>query len=193
WRTYSSNSTKLPVSTSISMRSRAVILPLACCFCWAIFSGSTTASSNRARRSAILAAVVERSGVSVTDSTLSSGAAEALDDVHNGFRIPLAGVAVCGAKRQQSGVLGAGQRCTSVSGSLGDGAICSGGSRPRTRSDGGVGGDVYPGDPVVFADFDARRRVRLRRVRCGGQLVVTLLLARHLFGVRGTRGLRVGH
>ena len=32
-RTYSSNSTKLPLSTSSSMRWRAVSLPLACCFC----------------------------------------------------------------------------------------------------------------------------------------------------------------
>src|SRR5690606_6694435 len=113
-RTYSSNSTKLPVSTSISMRSRAVILPLACCFCWAIFSGWTTASSNRARRSAILAAVVERSGVSVTDSTLSSGAAGTLDDVYNGVGNPLAGASVCGwvgctaSAAGAGGVLGAG-------------------------------------------------------------------------------------
>ncbi len=44
-RTYSSNSTKLPGSTSSSMRSRAVILPLACCFSFAFASAETTASS----------------------------------------------------------------------------------------------------------------------------------------------------
>ena len=70
WRTYSSNSTKLPWSSSISMRSRAVIFPLACCFCFATSSGARIASSKRARRSAILPAVVTSGWV--TDSTLSA-------------------------------------------------------------------------------------------------------------------------
>ena len=61
---YSSSSTKEPVSRSSSMRSRAVILPLACCFSCASSSLAVTASWYRAFRSAILSAVVDTLGAS---------------------------------------------------------------------------------------------------------------------------------
>ena len=44
WRTNSSSSTKLPWSSSCSMRSRAVFLPLACCFSIAASPLAVTAS-----------------------------------------------------------------------------------------------------------------------------------------------------
>ncbi len=88
-RTYSSSSTNEPGSTSISMRSRAVSLPLACCFVRAAASASTTASWNLARRSAILPAVVKRSGWSVTLSTLSTGPAPMLEGAHKHLVVTL--------------------------------------------------------------------------------------------------------
>ena len=57
-RASSSSSTNEPVSSSTSIRSRAVILPLACCFSTARAEPACTASSMRRSRSASLPAVV---------------------------------------------------------------------------------------------------------------------------------------
>ena len=57
-RASSSSSTKEPSSKSISIRSRAVLRPLACCFSTALAEPACTASSRRRSRSASLPAVV---------------------------------------------------------------------------------------------------------------------------------------
>ena len=73
-RASSSSSTNEPSSSSCSMRSRAVLLPLACCFSTALAEPAWTASSRRRSRSASLPAVVWMSMSSGT-SVPSPGAA----------------------------------------------------------------------------------------------------------------------
>src|ERR1700712_2675912 len=90
WRTNSSSSTKVPWSSSCSMRSRAVFLPFACCFSIAAAPLAGTASWYRSlrseRRAAVVVGAADAPSVSVTGQSLARGRSAPL-------------VARCGARR----------------------------------------------------------------------------------------------
>src|SRR4051812_13926220 len=95
WRANSSNSVNEPGSSNASIRSRAVILPAACCFSTARAEPACVASCTRRSKSASFPAVVCRSTSEGTCSpALSSSAALTalcLDPLGGSFRSSLAG------------------------------------------------------------------------------------------------------